>query len=694
VSAVNAPFTPGEAARALHGRVVGKNRVRAPSPGMPASDESLEIKFGPTYADGFAVNDYYGGNDDWQRLKDYVREACGKPWEPSQKKDDPVQRMNARASKDFNETKPQTEKAAKREKEKLGPIVKTYDYTEADGTLLYQVTRHNPKDFRQRMPDGKGGWIDSLEGLKGRRVLYRWHELAQWPDATVVVCEGEKDADRVAYLGNCATTVASGTWTAECVDALKGRDVFILQDNDDAGVKRAQDAAKALHGIAKSIRIVLLPDLPEKGDVSDWLDADFSRAPTLDRICLDTPEWKPDPDEPPAEEEEPPTQPQPIELFWHGKAKNNEPRSWLFKDLIPEKGKGLASGQWGVAKTFCVLDLSASAMTATPFAGRENTRRGGVLFVAAEGANEIPIRLQGLVEHKLRPAALVNGAMGEPSTVDLEALPFAWIEETPDLKDDNSFKRLKEAAKSAALNLQEQFDLPLVLIVIDTLSAAANFKDQNDSAEGQFVMNRLEELSKATGAFVLAVDHFGKVADTGTRGTSAKEGAADVVLALLGDREINGTISNTRMALRKLRGGKTGTETPFDLRVVALGIGETTCIIEWRAERPTEPVATGKKDRWPQSLRVFRSALTTALVEHGKKMRPFGNEGPELRTVSDNFVRDEFVAAYPGDTADAKRMAFKRALKTARDKSLICSREIAGIDHLWLTDEQDKPNTH
>ena len=75
-------------------------------------------------------------------------------------------------------------------------------------------------------------------------------------------------------------------------------------------------------------------------------------------------------------------------------------------------------------------------------------------------------------------------------------------------------------------------------------------------------------------------------------------------------------------------------------------------------------------------------------------MRPFGNEGPELRTVSDNFVRDEFVAAYPGDTADAKRMAFKRALKTARDKSLICSREIAGIDHLWLTDEQDKPNTH
>jgi hypothetical protein len=391
-----------------------------------------------------------------------------------------------------------------------------------------------------------------------------------------------------------------------------------------------------------------------------------------------------------------PTQPppQPIEIFWHGKTKNNAPRSWLVKDLIPERGKGLASGQWGAAKTFCMLDLAASTMTAAPFAGREVARRGGVLFVAAEGATEIPIRLQGLVEHKLQPAALATGAMGSPIAADLEALPFAWIEETPDLKDENSFKRLKDAAKSAALNLREQFDLPLVLIIVDTLSASANFKDQNDSAEGQFVMNRLGELSRDTGAFVLAVDHFGKAVETGTRGASAKEGSADVVLALLADREVNGTISNTRMALRKLRGGKTGAETPFNLNVVDLGNGDTTCVIEWRAERAAGPVETGKKDRWPKSLRVFRSALAAALADKGKMIRPFaGEDGPLVRAVTDNAVRDELLAAYPGDTPDAKRKAFKRSLKTARDSGLICSREIAGVDHLWLTDGTTKPDT-
>jgi hypothetical protein len=92
--------------------------------------------------------------------------------------------------------------------------------------------------------------------------------------------------------------------------------------------------------------------------------------------------------------------------------------------------------------------------------------------------------------------------------------------------------------------------------------------------------HRLNELSRKTGAFVLAVDHFGKAVETGTRGTSAKEAAADCVLALLADRDLAGNLSNTRMAVRKLRGGSTGAETPFALKVVDLGSGDTTCIVE------------------------------------------------------------------------------------------------------------------
>jgi hypothetical protein len=79
-------------------------------------------------------------------------------------------------------------------------IVAKYDYTDTAGVLLYQVLRLEPKGFRQRRPDGNGGWIWELDE---RRVPYRWPELLKFPDATVFVTEGEKDADRVAALGHC-----------------------------------------------------------------------------------------------------------------------------------------------------------------------------------------------------------------------------------------------------------------------------------------------------------------------------------------------------------------------------------------------------------------------------------------------------------------------------------------------------------
>src|SRR5262249_34943710 len=87
--------------------------------------------------------------------------------------------------------------------------------------------------------------------------------------------------------------VACGDWADVCVDALAGRDVLILEDNDETGRKKALEAAAALHGTAKTVRIVQLPGLPEKGDVSDWLDADQSNAHKLADVGFDGPLWTP-----------------------------------------------------------------------------------------------------------------------------------------------------------------------------------------------------------------------------------------------------------------------------------------------------------------------------------------------------------------------------------------------------------------
>jgi AAA domain len=286
---------PQSVARALRGEVNG-NTVRAPGPGQNNSDRSLKIKFGDEFADGFTVVDYYGG--DWRDGKDYVRSQCGEPsWDDEcTPRVDHVARMRARAmgaegSMDLNLAEPQRERRApgnaKTEEPPLGEPIATYNYTDIDGKILYRVLRYDGKRFRQEMPDGNGGWVD--DDYSTQRVIYRWPDIARFPDVPVFVCEGEKDADRVASLGYCSTTVAAGDWTGigngMCPKyALDGRNIFILQDNDFPGRKRAYSLYMGLEGIS-DIKIVALPDLLPGGDVSDWLDADPARADTLLEVC-------------------------------------------------------------------------------------------------------------------------------------------------------------------------------------------------------------------------------------------------------------------------------------------------------------------------------------------------------------------------------------------------------------------------
>jgi hypothetical protein len=556
---------------------------------------------------------------------------------------------------------------------KDGDALSAYQvFNEADSTTGWQYRR--PEGFKN-VP----------YFVAGANPFDTKTEPIYWP-------EGEKDVETIARLGGLAFTFG-GTGDGlpdRCERYVARRHVVILADNDDAGRKHAEEKAALAATVAANVKVIHFLELAEHGDVSDWIEAGHTFADLKAHVEAGE-VWQVKSTEQPTADDSSKDQsgkPHPIEIFWHGKKYDRAARPALVKDLIPEVGQGLASGQWGAAKTFAVIDLSASVMTGTPFAGREVCRRGGVLFVAAEGASEIPIRLQGVVDHKLRPDPSVAGA------VNLDNLPFAWIEECPSLKEDASFERLVAIVLAAAAQMQEQFNVDLVLIVIDTLSASADFTDQNDAAEGQRIMNRLNALSRRTGAFTLAVDHFGKAMETGTRGTSAKEAAADVVLALLADRDVSGTISNTRLAVRKLRGGATGTETPFDLKVVDIGDGETTCIIEWRSDRTSRSTPTTTKES--KATKMFRSSMNSAMASaNGKTIRPFGAEGAAVRAVALHAVRDEFVAAWPadGDTpakvADAKRSAFNRALKALRDRD-ICSREIGGIDYLWFVSEPEK----
>jgi hypothetical protein len=375
-------------------------------------------------------------------------------------------------------------------------------------------------------------------------------------------------------------------------------------------------------------------------------------------------------------------------LRWHGDVNPTTTRPWLIKNLIPETGTGLISGQWGTFKTFVAIDLAVAVMSGQSFINFPVKRHGGVLFIAAEGQQEVAIRLQAAVEAKCSDAK--------------EHAPFAWSETCPRLLDKSANRELAAMAKEAADGLQARFTLPLALIVIDTLGRSAGYErsgDENDAATGFKIMKVMSTLSARSGAFVLGVDHFGKAVETGTRGTSSKEGDVDVVLALLGDKTIGGAVTDTRLCARKRRSGANGEEFPFRVKIVDMGVDEdgdqiTTLTIDWSTAEGGKGKAP-PDDGWTKSLRLLRRTLMNVLVDHGSEQRPFP-DGPLVRAVDLEIVRNEFYRSYPAEGDEkikraTRQKAFRRAIDNAYSNNLIGVREIGAVTLVWLARVQDGP---
>lgn len=189
-----------------------------------------------------------------------------------------------------------------------GRFEASYPYHDAANNLIFEVVRkQEPKGFFQRQPNGSGGWISNLNGVK--RVLYRLPQLlaAVREGREIFLPEGEKDVDNLVALGLEATTSpgGAGRWHAAYAHALQGARVVLLPDNDDPGRQHVQKVARSLADQAHEIRVLELPGLASKGDVSDWIEERESAGSSQEDIGLElqslaaaAPLWAPGADDP------------------------------------------------------------------------------------------------------------------------------------------------------------------------------------------------------------------------------------------------------------------------------------------------------------------------------------------------------------------------------------------------------------
>ena len=189
-----------------------------------------------------------------------------------------------------------------------GPPLMAYVYRDRDGGIQFRKVRNlpglEPRFFFQH-PDGDR-WLKGAGGAD-TGILYRLDEVAKAiADGHEIACvEGEKDADRLCSLGIPATCNAHGAsepdkkakWTKEHSAQLKGADVIVLNDNDPPGYAHAETTCKLSLRVAKRVRRLDLkrhwPEMPQGGDVSDWLDQGHTRE-ELEALIAAAPDYAPE----------------------------------------------------------------------------------------------------------------------------------------------------------------------------------------------------------------------------------------------------------------------------------------------------------------------------------------------------------------------------------------------------------------
>ena len=148
-------------------------------------------------------------------------------------------------------------------------IEKIYSYQDANGDEVYQALRMTPKSFRQRHanPENPLTWVWTMDGVE--RVLYRLPEVLKANQVWIV--EGEKDADNLAELGFCSTcnVGGAGKWLDSYSESLKGKEIVICGDNDEAGKKHVDLVFNSLAATSKTVRIIKLPETVK--DASDYI---------------------------------------------------------------------------------------------------------------------------------------------------------------------------------------------------------------------------------------------------------------------------------------------------------------------------------------------------------------------------------------------------------------------------------------
>jgi hypothetical protein len=522
-------------------------------------------------------------------------------------------------------------------------VTARYPYRDESGNLAYEIERIEPgkdgkkKEFRFKRPDGKGGWIYNKEGV--RIIPYHLPEILKADE--IIIVEGEKDVDNLVSLGFTATCnpFGAGKWPDDFAQYFKSKTVIIIPDNDEPGRKHAQQVYKNLKKHAWEISLLALPDLPEKGDVSDFI-ASFKdkneAANSLVSLIKDAP---PFPEEIPEKEA---SQEKKQDRGFHFRAASDlcsapTATKWLIKGFLDKDSLADLFGEPGNGKSFTAMDIGLSVSILSSWQGNDIRQNGPVYYIAGEGFSGINKRIKAWALHH---------------SLDLADVPFFVSDRAAQFLDDPVIVSL------AVEDLRAIHGDP-VLIIVDTLSRNFGSGDENSTKDMARFINIIDqEIRSRYHCTILIVHHTGLNEKDRARGASALRAALDWEYRL--------SVNNDGTRIFKCTKCKDFEEPPalyFIPKIITIdgwidpddGQVMTSCVMVRTGN------ATEDRKPLPRAQKVAFDALMKSIKEGGQPISASGGaKVVSIKSWRATAIRDGIS---PGGEESAKFKAFKRAVE-------------------------------
>ena len=407
---------------------------------------------------------------------------------------------------------------------KLGKRSAAWTYHDRHSKPAGVVVRWDTPEGKTIRPVARYGTTWRIGAMPEPRPLYHLTELA---NATrVYIYEGEKAADAVRALGLTATTSPHGSKSASKADwsPLAGKEVVILPDADEPGERYAEDVVDLLGKLhpAPTVKIVTLPDLPDRGDAVEFVAA--RRAAGLDDEAIRAElEGMADAAEP--------VEPVPDRLITMPVLVRladvqPEPVRWLWPGRFALGKLALIAGDPGLGKSFISLDMAARVSRGTAWPDERGTPNpvGGVVLLSAEDdlADTIRPRLDAAGADVDRIIAVQAVRRFDPEDDAPPDVPFCLKTDLPAL--ENAIRQVTNCR----------------LVVIDPISAYLGGVDDHKNAGLRAVLAPLAQLAASHRVTVVAVTHLRKSEGPAmyrAMGSLAYTAAARAVWAVTKDKD-------------------------------------------------------------------------------------------------------------------------------------------------------------